>query len=52
MEKANITYEFIKKVVYDHPNNYNLGEVIRKIIMDIKDNNDGDKKTESTQLPK
>lgn len=51
MKKTEINYEFVKKLVFETPNNYNLGEVIRKVIMNAEDNNDG-KKTKPTKLPK
>lgn len=52
MKKTEINFEFVKKVVYDNPNNYILGEKLRKIILDMQYNKNEDKKTEPTQLPK
>lgn len=42
MNENNINYELIKKIVFENPNNYTLGEVIRKLVAEIQD---GKKKT-------
>lgn len=36
MKEQDINFEFIKKLVKENPNNYSLGDVIRKLVNQIK----------------
>lgn len=45
MNENNINYDLIKKIVFENPNNYTLGEVIRRLIMEIQDKKNGNQKT-------
>lgn len=42
MKESDVNYELLKKIVFENPNNYTLGEVIRKLVTEIQD---GKKKT-------
>jgi hypothetical protein len=45
MINEDINYELIEKIVFENPNNYTLGEVIRKIIMEIRETQNGNQET-------
>lgn len=36
MKEQDINFELIKKLVKENPNNYSLGDVIRKLVNQIK----------------
>jgi hypothetical protein len=37
MKEENVNFELLKKLVRENPNNYSLGEVIRKLVNQIED---------------
>jgi len=37
MKEENINFELLKKLVRENPNNYSLGEIIRKLVNQIED---------------
>jgi len=36
MKEKNINFELLKKLVRENPNNYSLGEIIRKLVNQIE----------------
>jgi hypothetical protein len=43
MKEKNISFELLKKLVRENPNNYSLGEAVRKLVNQIEN----EKQTES-----
>ena len=37
MEEKNINFEVLKKLVKENPNNYSLGEAVRKLVNQVED---------------
>ena len=37
MKEENVNFELLKKLVRENPNNYSLGEIIRKLVNQIED---------------
>ncbi len=37
MKEKNISFELLKKLVKENPNNYSLGEVIRQLVNQVED---------------